>query len=120
MENISELSCYVYFLRHYDDAVRVRLETLRVAVDKRLVVETLIVHDLYVDVEVASYLDGFLHALFYLFPVGFRLVLRYERIEHVCLVVSQGACIDIGLIFHLLKSLLHFLTCRCRHIRAVV
>ena len=83
MENISELFGCFDVLWHYDYAVGVRCEAFCITIDERIVVETLILHNLYINVEVAPYLYSLLHALFNLLPIGFRLMLWYERIEHV-------------------------------------
>ena len=68
---------------HDDDSIWIRLKALGVAIDKRLVVEALVEHELDVDVEVTAHLHGLLQSLLHFLPIGFGLVLWNERDENV-------------------------------------
>ena len=68
---------------HDDYSVGIRLKALGIAIDKRLVVEAFVEHELDVNVEVTAHLHGLLQSLLHFLPIGFRLVLWNERDENV-------------------------------------
>ena len=120
MELVRKLSRRFKIYRHDNDAVNLAVKTFGVFFFKRLVVETLVKKHLNAYVEVATRLDGFLHALLHLFPVGFALMLGNKQGKLVCAVVGKRTGVNVWLIIHLFERTLNLLACRLRHVRTVV
>ena len=76
MQYIGEGTGDVEFYRHDDHAVGVGIEGFESELVERLFVETFVVGNLYVNVEVTTSLHRLLGTFLNLVPIGFRLVFR--------------------------------------------
>ena len=68
---------------HYDNTIRIAVETELVLFAERLVIKPVIINDFHIDVEVSSRLHRFLCSFFYLFPIRLRLMLGNKQVEGV-------------------------------------
>lgn len=73
-----------------------RLDAILIDRLERKVVKTLIIEEIYIDMEVAQGFHCFAGTLFYLLPIGFRLMLWEYDLNLVRLVVGQSAGIHVG------------------------
>ena len=94
---------------HHDDPVHLFLQALFGHLDKGVHMEPSVIKHLHLDIKVSSMHTGLHGSLFYFLPIGFRGMFGNDTIEGVRLIVSQGAGIHVGLVVHLLESLLHLL-----------
>ena len=117
---LCQLACHGKRSRYHDNPRWFGFQNLLGSIAERLFAGALVELNLQVDVEITALVFTFLRTFLNLFPVSLRLVLREEEIEGVLLVVSQCTCVHVWLVIHLLEGFLHLLTCRFRHVRAIV
>src|SRR3712207_7225744 len=70
---------------------------------------SLIIVETDVDMEIPSGFHGLAGAFFYLLPISLGLMLGQNDLNLIGFVVSQCACIHVGLIVHFLQRFLYFL-----------
>ena len=109
---VGEFLCYFKFARHNDYAVRVVIKAFVAFFFECVSIETLVIHHLYMDVEVTSCFTRLVRSLLNLVPISFRPMPRNYAIECVRLVVCKCACIHVGLIVDVFQYGFHLLSCR--------
>src|SRR3712207_1030265 len=109
MELVGETAGYLQRRRHDDDAIGLGRKAFFIHADERRVVKTLIIVETDVDMEIPSGFHGLAGAFFYLLPISLGLMLGQNDLNLIGFVVSQCACIHVGLIVHFLQRFLYFL-----------
>ena len=117
---IGELTSELESGRNDDNAIGVGIHNLLTLRGKVAVVKAFVIVNQDVDMEIAASLHCLLRTLLDLFPIGFGIVLGNQHVEGVRAVVGQRRGVHVGLVIHLLESLLHFLACRFRHVGSFV
>ena len=106
--------------RHDDDTIELLRQELTHHAGEGGIVETLVVYVSQCDAEVTTEVGTGLSTFLYLVPVGLLLVLGQHDVKGVFFIVGEGRGIDVGLVVHLLQSLVHFVEGCFRHVRTIV